>query len=800
MGSLKRIIPFLIGVAAFGWTWERTKAPREARENIVITLQVRSDVSDDLELFYDSNGGGFRSELSVRSAIQPQIGMQEVAFVLPTLDSLYGLRIDPGDHAVTLRLHSARIDGPFRSLYWNAADLERLFTATHDMDSVFVEPVDRSLVINCTGTDPFLATASSLIGPTDATLSNVRPVLAPFVKAAVIGLAIGLLCALLLRVAPSKLGRPIWTSTWHWSTIVLIALCALVLFFIVRSLVDVVQIKERQQAIYIMGTFKHTDEAQVYYTPSLGQYNKNDYIPLHLEGNAGPQLLRFRFDPKTDIHYLRLDPGMAQDTIWLDSLQLVSGNATRTWPAAELKDRLVPNEHVTAMDLINGRLRVTINGNDPNFHIDEDLSAAFTSLFKKSGNGAWPSAMACIAVLFFLFGTGPSIARWTQRSEARTSDLFTVMIFLVVIITPITVVLTDTEPSLENTERRTLAIKPVFQMQRALEFPVEYTTYFKENFGLRKQLFRWNAYFYAKFLRTSPLPERTMFGKDGWMFYIRPGAIEKYQDICDIRDVDIERVAVRLEKRRQWLAAQGIHYVLMIPPEKSAIYGDKLPGRIRRTGAPSCLDKLIDRLKANSELDVVDIRATLKEARSIHEVYYRPDTHWNPVGAWYGYKALLDVLHHADTNITAPKAFSSYTIHVDENDEGDLARQIGLNDVFTRSTPLMISNDPMLATDAPAGSYASSGFFKYLPFSKEIKGSKRPRMLMFRDSFAVYMIPSLSEHFSRSTYVWTPIFLPYVVAEEQPDVIIHEVMELFLSDLLEDDLELPPLSALKDTL
>ena len=59
---------------------------------------------------------------------------------------------------------------------------------------------------------------------------------------------------------------------------------------------------------------------------------------------------------------------------------------------------------------------------------------------------------------------------------------------------------------------------------------------------------------------------------------------------------------------------------------------------------------------------------------------------------------------------------------------------------------------------------------------------------MFRDSFSVYLIPYLSEHFSRSVYVWSPIFIPDIVEQEKPDIVVHEILELFMTDLLEDKL------------
>ena len=51
---------------------------------------------------------------------------------------------------------------------------------------------------------------------------------------------------------------------------------------------------------------------------------------------------------------------------------------------------------------------------------------------------------------------------------------------------------------------------------------------------------------------------------------------------------------------------------------------------------------------------------------------------------------------------------------------------------------------------------------------------------MFRDSFGNALIPYLSENFSRILYVWNRDVDPRVVAIEQPDVVIQEVVGRFL--------------------
>ena len=70
-------------------------------------------------------------------------------------------------------------------------------------------------------------------------------------------------------------------------------------------------------------------------------------------------------------------------------------------------------------------------------------------------------------------------------------------------------------------------------------------------------------------------------------------ALEQYQDLCQFPEEKAARIARTLVERRDWLRAQGIHYVLMIPPEKSSIYPEKLPSRIHRFGLPSCLDQFL---------------------------------------------------------------------------------------------------------------------------------------------------------------------------------------------------------------
>jgi hypothetical protein len=66
-----------------------------------------------------------------------------------------------------------------------------------------------------------------------------------------------------------------------------------------------------------------------------------------------------------------------------------------------------------------------------------------------------------------------------------------------------------------------------------------------------------------------------------------------------------------------------------------------------------------------------------------------------------------------------------------------------------------------------------------------IEKSNYPKLLMFRDSFGVHLLPYLSESFSDSLYVWfTPSAVDLsIVEKERPQIVILQLVERNLQSL-----------------
>ena len=76
----------------------------------------------------------------------------------------------------------------------------------------------------------------------------------------------------------------------------------------------------------------------------------------------------------------------------------------------------------------------------------------------------------------------------------------------------------------------------------------------------------------------------------------------------------------------------------------------------------------------------------------------------------------------------------------------------------------------------PPGKLATSG----PDILYEHPNKRLPRAVMFRDSFATWLIPMLSENFSRILFSWQYTFNREIVEREHPDVVIQEMVEIAL--------------------
>lgn len=342
----------------------------------------------------------------------------------------------------------------------------------------------------------------------------------------------------------------------------------------------------------------------------------------------------------------------------------------------------------------------------------------------------------------------------------------------------------------ENKENRVLAQKPNFILTKEsyLNYFSQYESYINDNFGFRDKIIEYNNLLKLRYLKVSPV-ETVLIGKEDWLFYTGDNVINQYKGKLQYTTEELEKIRVNLEQRKEWLGQQGIPFYIMIAPNKHTIYSEYLPNYIVKENDQTKLDQVIKYLKQYSTIQIIDPSESLEKYKKQYCLYMKNDTHWNTIGGFVAYQELISAINNdPESNINiSPLQWEDFNFE-DEIAGGDLKNMLGVEEMYDEERQKLVANYDSKVKDF-------NGDLSHLPnpgstVIKENTEIESLKLVMFRDSFASAMIPYLSEHFSRSVYVWDHNFNGNIIKDEQSDIVIHELVERYIDVLLSDNIGL----------
>jgi len=192
--------------------------------------------------------------------------------------------------------------------------------------------------------------------------------------------------------------------------------------------------------------------------------------------------------------------------------------------------------------------------------------------------------------------------------------------------------------------------------------------------------------------------------------------------------------------------------------------------------------------ETHSGVEILYLREALLAAKKTEQqyLYYKQDGHWNSVGAYYGYAAIMDRLAAWFPGLK-PKPRSDYRLAFAKDERRDTALQAGLWD----SPPLMGPVLQPLTSASPREQTLSLPNFPIPPLMTQIPGSPElPRAIVLRDSFALALAPYLSESFSQITYFWPSLTSPISARQEKTlvQIVVSEKADVFIEEHVERSL------------
>ena len=287
-------------------------------------------------------------------------------------------------------------------------------------------------------------------------------------------------------------------------------------------------------------------------------------------------------------------------------------------------------------------------------------------------------------------------------------------------------------------------------------------------------------------------------GVDGWLFLTGGSndVLRLYTD-PDYFTPDHAHAWLRLLKSRQErLAAQGVAYFHMIVPDKISAFPGLFPGPLQHFNCHPLAQ--LQSLAGEYGLEgcLIDCLASLSRQEGRYLTYYKTDSHWTVWGAYVAYALTCRAMGVPPSAMAGfeDRQFASWPVIFDLGSKLPEPRAedcifTPMNGAVTRTIANVVvalrEEAERSGTDAPMHHGSHVVFRNASPRCVSAK------LVIFGDSFADYrpstMTAFFAETFAETHFVWSTGLDYGYIAETQPDFVLSEIAERFMTMLPTDD-------------
>ena len=325
---------------------------------------------------------------------------------------------------------------------------------------------------------------------------------------------------------------------------------------------------------------------------------------------------------------------------------------------------------------------------------------------------------------------------------------------------------------IKKTEKRSPNNFPEFpdSFEKIRTYPRKVNACFNDYFGFRSWLVSMNNKFRLK-LGASP-SDKVIRGKGGWLFYTGGDMVDQYRGINLYTSSELNRWIKAMEERKAWLAKKKIPFIIAIPPNKMTIYSEYLPNWISKVSSLTRIDQLMSVIDS-SQLDFVDLRKSIFEAKKNFPVYYMTDSHWNFHGGFTGYQEIMQRVKKYYPSIN-PLSIEDVNISYFKGLGQDLCNILNISKYKEEpfaDRVILKKPSKILSVKHPGKGY--------IPKIVTTKASGMPRVLVFRDSYTNNIEPFFNETFKEIIYVGygNLKFDTAMIEKYKPDLVLHIIVE-----------------------
>jgi hypothetical protein len=373
-------------------------------------------------------------------------------------------------------------------------------------------------------------------------------------------------------------------------------------------------------------------------------------------------------------------------------------------------------------------------------------------------------------------------------SPRRTwSDWIVIAIFLLLLWAPMADKFFHFDRARTAGENRLPAPRPQLRELRAGQVPkflAASEAYFNDHFGFRSQLIGWFQSWKLAVYHDRGV-NQVVTGRDHWLFIAEEQMVEHYLGLLKLPPQKLQAWQSLLEQRRDWLAARGIKYLFVIPPDKQTIYPEELPGWLVNAapaGRETKLDQFLKYMQAHSTVEILDLRAPLLAAKQTAPTYLQNDTHWNRFGGFVACQEVIAKLSPFMPDLP-PLRLADFSWTNIPATGGDLAQMLGAEDAIEKNyfqfTPG--SGLPALKIEDATNLVSRWDAHKSSRIV-ENPGRATKTAVVFHDSFGLAWPEFLGYSFKKMVFMAdNREFNPALILENHPDIVINEMLERYFN-------------------
>ena len=244
-----------------------------------------------------------------------------------------------------------------------------------------------------------------------------------------------------------------------------------------------------------------------------------------------------------------------------------------------------------------------------------------------------------VLALFFVF----KLTKYLVDERYSKIDVILIAVFFALLFLPMSHI-TDARTS--EKEFRVFATKPQFSIynENKNSYGEQFNEWFSDHFFGRDMMM--NIYQNIRYMIAPNMGNNNVLvGKDGWLFFKFDNSMNNYANNVDLSEKNMENGLKYLKTIDEWCKENGKEFYYVIAPDKNKIYGEYYRLiRKQRSNDYGIGKQFTDYIKKNSDIKVIYLYDVLRENKNKGVLYYKHDSHWSELGAYYGYKTLMKLM------------------------------------------------------------------------------------------------------------------------------------------------------------